>query len=106
VSRYDLEVWKVLHEAGWAEVTPIPDHGRVFCRDGTHTLLLEYLDTSLRRWPWMREALLRALLRGAVGWQITKLDEKGGGLTLTFQPEWPDAVTALGRVSADEATPC
>jgi hypothetical protein len=101
---YDKTLWDILSQTGWHEVVPIPDEGRVFVRDGTHRLTVKLLDDTLKRHAWCRTAMLTAFAKGAVGWQITEMTSVGGAFTLRFIPEWPDAVTALGRVSADRAS--
>lgn len=102
---YDAEFWLILNEAGWKEVRPTPDHGRVFVRAQRDRIELNRISDTLRTHPWCDGAMRRAFEKGAVGWTITEYNEEGGALTLRFIPEWPDAVSALAFVSADLEAP-
>ena len=104
MPRFDLEMSRTMRSAGWVESTPIPDGGRRFRHPAGKEVRLSYIDATLTQWPWCHQAMLNAFNKGAVGWTITELKDEGGTLTLKFIPEWPDAVTALGLISADKVT--
>jgi len=102
---FDARVSDTLRRAGWRETRGLNNDGqRTFHRD-RHALTVTQLDGTLRTHPWCYAAMIEALRRGAIGWTIYEARcESRGTLSLTFTPEWPDAVSALGFVSADGAS--
>jgi len=103
--NFNAAVSDTLRRAGWREDSLVLSEGHRIFRRGPHSLTVAQLDGTLRTHPWCYAAMIEALRRGAIGWTIYEARcESRGTLSLTFTPEWPDAVSALGFVSADGAS--